>query len=142
MNALKQIEVQLENPAAWLPASAWENAEPVPYVPSRYSVCIDTSPIATLARVLDSFPQPAEDLLRSWSRTHEVINPRGLHMPSTAVWCSDAPTEQARTLNAMLADAHYENTDPPNLRYVSELGTAQAAHEAYIGFDPQLPDET
>jgi hypothetical protein len=40
-NALIRLDVRLEDPASWLPASAWENSEITPYVPSRYKVCYE-----------------------------------------------------------------------------------------------------
>lgn len=38
-SALIRLDARLEDPVSWLPASAWEDPEITPYVPSGYSVC-------------------------------------------------------------------------------------------------------
>jgi hypothetical protein len=135
--ALQRLDVMIEDPASWLPAGAWEDPEMKPYVPTRYSVCVNADSGFGLDRVLGSLPQDAGDLLRSWDRTLEVID----HTmgPDLDVWCSDVTTEQARPLAAIFEDAHLGHRDLGSQPvYVSEsLGTAEVS----IGFFAQLPHE-
>jgi hypothetical protein len=64
-SALQRLDARLADPAAWLPASAWDDPEITAYVPSGYSVCYEPEQAVGLSRVLASLPPPAEDLLRT-----------------------------------------------------------------------------
>jgi hypothetical protein len=134
-DALQRLDVQIEDPASWLPAGAWADREMKPYIPTRYDVCIDAAGVE-LDQLLASLPQEAEDLFRSWDRTLEVIPQR--IGPDLNIWCSDVTTEDARTLAAIFDEADLGRRDmfasPVYLSYA--LGT-----EVSIGFWAQLPDE-
>ena len=105
VSALQRLDLRLADPASWLPSSAWVDPENKAYVPSRYEVCYDTAqPGIELSRVLASFPQPAEDLLRTWDRTHnEMVDMTGVVHGDA--WCSDVATEEVRALARILEDA-------------------------------------
>lgn len=140
--ALLQLDVRIEDPGSWLPASAWEDQEMRPYVPTRYSVCYDTDLGIELDRVLASLPRKAEDLLRSWDRTFERLpvplgNGNGLD-----IWCSDVTTEQARALASILEDAGVGSRDLGSERiFVTRLQGDPGAPEITIGFWTQLPHQ-
>jgi hypothetical protein len=129
--------VRIEDPASWLPASAWEDPEMKPYVPTRYDVCITADQGVGFNRVLGSLPQEAEDLLRSWPRTFEVV-PHTLG-PDLDVWCSYVTVEEARTLAASLEDAHLAHRDLGS-EPVYVPGGLEAS-EVSIGFFAKLPHE-
>ena len=137
-SALQRLDVLIEDPASWLPASAWEDPEMRPYVPTRYSVCFDTELGTGLDRVLASLPRAAEDLLRSWDRTHEVL-PSFTGLGSRLeIWCSDVSTEEAREFAGTLEDAHLEQRDRgAEPGYVSWGGGIEVS----IGLSPKLPDD-
>jgi hypothetical protein len=105
VSALQRLDARLADPASWLPASAWVDPENKAYVPSRYEVCYNTAqPGIELSRVWASFPQPAEDLLRTWDRTHnEMVDMTGVVHGDA--WCSDVATEEVRALARILEDA-------------------------------------
>jgi hypothetical protein len=108
VSALQRLDARLADPASWLPASAWEDSEIKAYVPSMYEVCYDAGRSGIgLSRVLDSFPQPAEDLLLTWDRTHDesVYMTGEAHDAYADIWCSDVATEEARALAQILGDA-------------------------------------
>ena len=137
-SALQHLDVLIEDPASWLPASAWEDQEMKPYIPTRYSVCVRADQGVGFDRVLASLPQAAGDLLRSWPRTLEVI-PQRIVGPDLDHWCSDVTTEEARTLAAIFEDAHLDHRDMFfSPVYVSDV---LGATEISIEFWSQLPDE-
>lgn len=77
-DALRRLDARLGNLEAWLPATAWADREPQPFVPSRFSVCTETaeSP-GGLDRVLGSLPQAAQDIVRPLDWTHEQVGSIG-----------------------------------------------------------------
>jgi hypothetical protein len=88
--ALKGLDARLGDLRSWLPASAWQDQEPKPFVPSRYSVCYETEAYrAGLEAVLRSLPPAAEDVLR----------------PPFDIWCSSVSTEEARSLARIVEDS-------------------------------------
>jgi hypothetical protein len=105
VSALQRLDSRLADPASWLPVSAWVDPENKAYVPSRYEVCYNTAqPGIEFSRVLASFPQPAEDLLSMWDKSHnEMIDGTGVARWDT--WCSDVATDEARALARILEDA-------------------------------------
>jgi hypothetical protein len=137
-SVLQRLDVRIEDPASWLPASAWEDQEMKPYVPTRYSVCFDTSSGFGLDGVLASLPQPAGDLLRSWDRTHEVLPSFTGLGSQLEIWCSDVSTEEAREFAGILEDAHLEQRDMGAAPGYVSWGDGI---EVSIGLSPKLPDE-
>ena len=83
------------NPGRFLPASAWEDPELRPYVPSRYAVCAESP---------GSLPDPAADLLRSTER----IPPAASRYIEEAE-CFEVTIDHARALAEILSDAGFED---------------------------------
>jgi hypothetical protein len=137
-SALKRLDGRLEDPASWLPASAWEDPEMKPYIPSGYSVCYDTEQGVGLERVLASLPTPVEDRLRSLKRTHEATSfgPG----PGRDIWCSSVTTDQARALTRSLADAGIGKSVDSALVYESRPRVPYQP-EVSIAFSPVLPNQ-
>ena len=133
--ALQLLDARLEDPASWLPASAWADEEIKPFVPSGYSVCYDAHGVG-FSRVLSSLPRRAEDMLRAWDTTHEVF-PEGTG-PARDVWCSEATSDEARSLAQILdgADVQKRYEDVFGLRYVMPRATGVT-----VSIDPLLPHE-
>ena len=141
-DALQQLDMRIEDPASWLPASAWEDQEMRPYVPTKYSVCYDTDLGAGLDRVLASLPQEAEDLLRSWDRTFERLPAPLGHGSGLDIWCSVVTTEEARDLGAILDDAGLGRRDFGGMPlFLTRLLGDPAEPEVSIRFSPKLPHE-
>jgi hypothetical protein len=138
--ALTRLDARLEDPASWLPASAWEDSEITAYVPSGYSVCYQGKQGVGLSRVLALLPPAAEDLLRTQDRTQgEYTNLIG----SFVYWCSDLTNEEARALERILDRAGVSGTkDVFGLAYgVPDIAYADAT-EFSLDFSPLLPHET
>ena len=93
-SALQRLDARLADPASWLPASAWEDQEIKPYVSSRYGVSYETRQGIGLDPVLAAFPHRAEELLRRWDTTREVIPQLG--GPPLVVWYSYITLDEAQ----------------------------------------------
>jgi hypothetical protein len=103
VSALKRLDARLADPASWLPASAWEDRQIRPYVPSRYSVCYEADSSTGLDRLLSLLPAGAEDLLRAKDRTKgEYTSGRA---SITQYWCSHVTTDEAHTLAKAFEEA-------------------------------------
>ena len=137
-DALRHLDARLGNLQAWLPPTAWADREPQPFAPSRFSLCMETGDQATLDRVLDSFPQAAQDILRPLDWTHEQIGSSGALGGQFDIWCSTVTTEQARTLARIFDDAGLSVLEDraPELAYRSE-----SQLEIAIAFLPLLPHQ-
>jgi hypothetical protein len=141
-SALQRLDARLADPASWLPASAWEDPDMKPYVPSSYSVCYDTEQGVGLDRVLASLPQPVEGLLRSWERTHEVLAGRpGRGQPGLDIWCSRVTTEEARALAETLDDAAIGVLDSGSASIYKSRPRDRVSPDVTIGFWPVLPHD-
>lgn len=141
--ALQRLDVRLGELSSWLPASAWEDQEPRPFVPSRYSICYDTVPNVGVDVVLGSLPRQAEELLRPLERTHEVSERYGRYGTGFEIWCSTATTDMARSLAEILDVADTADSVSRNvfgLQY--EFGQrGSGATEVTLGIAPMLPHE-
>ena len=121
--ALQQLDARIEGPAAWLPASAWQDPEMTAYVASMYSVCFEGQPGNDLAYVLASLPPHADALLRAHDiRRRDYTNLVGSHV----MWCSVMATDDARALARSLDQA-----DPE--RYEDVFGYRTEPRAGYIG---------
>ena len=141
VSALQGLDARLEDPASWLPASAWADPKMRAYVASRYSVCYETEREVGLDAVLASLPRPAEDLLRTYDRTEQHIE--GFDQGTTLyIWCSAMTTDEARTLAAILEDAGVESLGANvfGIDYVVGRGDPSATH-VRVSFAPMLPHE-
>jgi len=141
--SLERLDVRLGDLGSWLPASAWVDQEPKPFVPLRYSVCYETEEQIGLDAVLASLPQRAEDLLRTWDRSHEVVGPFNAFGSPIEIWCSVVTTDEARVLAEIFDDADTAdgvNRDVFGLRY--EFGQRDPGEaDVTATFEPMLPNE-
>jgi hypothetical protein len=136
-SALKQLDARLADPASWLPASAWEDEQMRPFVPSRYSLCVESAQLVGLARAMASLPQPAQDLLDAWDLTYrESTYSEGRY------WCSAVTTERARALAEVLDEAGIGSNGGDIFGLVYHSGPRNgSALNVSISFGPMLPDE-
>jgi hypothetical protein len=136
VSALRELDERLEDPVSWLPASAWERAEPRPFVPSGYSVCYGGAQgVERLSQVLDLLPAKAANLLRSRDRR------RNTPSPGFVYWCSDFTNKEARALSRIFDDAGLRgHADVFGLTY-GPYGRAPGAGEFLLSFTPLFPDE-
>jgi hypothetical protein len=139
-DALERLDVRLGNLASWLPASAWADQEPQPFVPSRYSVCYETLQVGEgLEATLDSLPQAAADFLRPLDRTHQRIRPAAPFGTSLDLWCSTVSTDEARALTQILDDAGIpSSSDVFGLVYRT---SDREPVRVQVSFEPVLPHE-
>ena len=140
VSAIERLDTRLEDLASWLPASAWVDPEPRPFVASRYAICYEAEGPVDRDTVLASLPQPAEDLLRTWERTHDEVASLPLGTPLES-WCSFATTQEARDLSRILdgAGAGGVARDVYGLRYRFGQRTFNVA-DVTLTFEPALPD--
>jgi hypothetical protein len=140
-SALIHLDERLEDPASWLPASAWEDPEIRAYVPSGYLVCIQGKQKIGLARVLALLPPRAADLLRPQENTpDEYTNLIG----TFRLWCSDLTNDEARALEQALNDAGVPVSEDQDGTYLGErFGSSDpaefSAEEFSLSFHPNLP---
>jgi hypothetical protein len=141
---LGRVNALLADPAAWLPASAWEDRAIRAYVPSHYAICFGNgidSPASSL------LPPAAQDLLRGKDTAYQPLlvkplNWNGSSWPQLAV-CSELTTTEARALASILSSAgfHSERTWMNTDAFWS--GKHDENHpeppDAWIEFNPILP---
>ena len=139
-SALEQLDARFANPAAWLPASAWEAREIRAFVPSRYSLCLERLGDVALAQVLASLPHPAEDLLRAWNQTFDKSSYRAGLRTTAYVWCSATTTERARALAEVLRDAGIRDNGGDIFGLV--FHAEQDGPDVSISFDALLPNQS
>jgi hypothetical protein len=134
-SALIRLDARLADLASWLPASAWEDSEVRPYVPSGYSVCFYGSQGVGLSQLLALFPSAAEEMLR----LHGI---RREQAPAFAYWCSDLTNEEARALARILDDAGLEGyEDVFGLTYGVREREPVGAKEFALTFGPRSPHD-
>ena len=146
VSALRRLDALLGDPDSVLPSSAWAVRKIRAYVPSRYAVCVSSSPPTDIAHLLALLPARAEELLRnqSWTRSEDDLV-EGLGGGRTKVvgrgidYCSEVPTEQAREVGDALSELD------PDTRFRTN-GLAYVVAEAVgnlnpttIGLEPLLP---
>jgi hypothetical protein len=137
--AFKRLRARLSDLAAWLPASAWVDAEDKPFVPSGYTVCYGGAVGVGLSRLFEFLPPPAASLLRAQEKTPQPYWNR----PGTvAHWCSDLTNDEARTLERILDEAGVSGVKSVyGLEYgVFDVALA-APTEFRVGFVANLPDD-
>ena len=135
-NAIILLDARLRDLPSWLPASAWEDQEPRPFVPSRYAMCYSPG----LDQVLGSLPRSAAELVRSLDRTHDASQRN--------FGCPIVTTDEARSLAEILDDAdtadivlrdvfglHYKF----GLKHPGEADDLEA--DVDLWFRPMLPHE-
>jgi hypothetical protein len=140
ISALQALDAELEDLESWLPASAWADAELRAFVPSRYSLCLQTGRAVELDQVLASLPRPAGDALRAWDlsyREHENPNPpERWHL-----WCSDVTSDRARELSRLLDDAGVPSDPPDVFGHTYFIDRSRADDFGVtIFFEAELPD--
>jgi hypothetical protein len=136
-SALERLDARLGD-LAWLPASAWEDAELKAFVPSRYMVCLERETMleVELAAVQASLPRPAEDMVRTWDWTASQLN-------GYFLWCSPAITEEARALARSVKDAanvDLVSRDVFGLVYLLPQRDP-STRDVWVSFAPMLPHD-
>ena len=109
------------NPGRFLPASAWEDPELRPYVPSRYAVCTGS---------LFSLPDPAANLLRSTERI-----PAGASRYIEGAQCFEVGIGDTRALAEILSDAGF-----PDPRAEDTALYSSDSNEVTVEYQLILPD--
>ena len=102
----RRLIERLEDPEAWLPASAWANSQIKAYVPSRYAILYGGLPqTIERSRIFSLLPAPAVDLLRAHEVAPQLGYIGGLTKTSFTYYVSDLTTEEARAFAQALDDA-------------------------------------
>ena len=90
---------------SWLPATAWTQSEPTPYVPARYAVCAPTTRAERLERaeILSQLPAAAAAVLETanvppWDDILPGIDPAGHQRRPDDGLCFDLIREDAQRL--------------------------------------------
>ena len=137
-SALIRLAARLSDLAAWLPASAWVDAEDKPFVPSGYTVCYGGAVGVGLSRLFELLPPQAARLLRVQENTPQYFWDR----PGTvAAWCSDLTNDEARALERILDDAGLNGVESlDGLGYGVRDVHLAGPTEFFVGFDSSLPD--
>ena len=136
----RRLVERLEDPEAWLPASAWANRQIKVYVPSKYAILYGGLPqTIERSRIFSLLPGPAEDLLRA-----NEVAPRLGHIfhggrttASFTYYVSDLTTEEARAFAQALEDAGLKQFLPGTS--IDPLVPEQGESEVFITFEPYLP---
>jgi len=138
--AIELLGQQMQDLRSWLPASAWEDATPEPFVATRYVVSFDWKPEEStlgLDPLLAALPDRAEDLLRTEGiDREEYTNLLGtLHQ-----WEVEMTLDHVRTLIAFLERAGARPTDSPHGPSF-ELDTGVVLPDVTFSVGPMLPHE-
>jgi len=129
VGALQQLDARLENPASWLPASAWADPKLRAFVPSGYSVCYNGRKELGQSQVLAFLPPEAGDLLLTHHNTRRQA-------PEFVFWCTNVTNEEARTLAGILDDAGLAaEKDEFGVRYDG------GRRAVWLDFAPLLPHD-
>ena len=150
VRGLLRLDALLGDPAASLPASAWQRREIRAYVPSRYATCWvhrpetgdpdRPTPTVPLSSILTRLPETVEDVLRRRGPVR-----RRTATPPTA--CSLVPTEEAHAISHDLRGAGLEEGVVGNgidarlngqLTYRFKAPEGRPGH-VYVFFEPALP---
>ena len=136
---LRLSELQYGAPS-WLPASAWLDPEPKPYVPSTYQIQISTMwdgdqppPPIDPSALLAALPPEAAELLTV--PTQCPVGPGYDPNPNTML-CFKVRTEEARQVGTVVGITE------PSVNEQGDSGTPMGGFGSYfIGFLPYLPHE-
>ena len=142
VSALEALDARLEDLTSWLPASAWEDPEPKPFVASRFSVCLETAQGDRVGAAPRPPPPTAAGRLRGRGWTVQVIQPGPAASP-IYVWCSFVTTEDARALANVIDDAqtaYSVRRDVFGLRYAFEQRETDGI-DVRLSLEPALPHE-
>jgi hypothetical protein len=120
---------QFHGPTWKLPASAWEDPEAKPYVPSRYVVCASHETLLLL-------PQRARDLLSGYTNEQPVVRGEDeFSRGGPGFACPAVTIEEARALDKIFLEAGAERANTIGvLLYNGTIGS--------ISVIPLLPDGT
>jgi len=125
-----ELDARLRSPEAWLPANAWLDSTPRPFVASRYDACVVDE--VKDKPSLDRLPAAAAALLRE----------RGVARPDEFGTCYAITTGDARSLVVVLEAAGY--ADDPGFGWPSTLTYRPApgiAATEGVFIDPILPND-
>jgi hypothetical protein len=143
---LVSLVERLTVPEAWLPASAWQEAEPRAYVPTRFAVQYGIRPPSIeTSRIFALLPPAAAEILHSKSRTHlegfwgYASDPA----PTPTVdYVSELTTDESRALSGAL-DAGGVGVASGGGEYVfSYEGPVPGESDGFffVTFEPMLPN--
>jgi hypothetical protein len=117
LSALRQVDALLTAPASALPTNAWDVREMRAYVPSRYAVCITTSPPKNASQLLSMLPTRAAEVLRGKIQKRseqDVVQARDggrvVVLGRSVTYCSTLATQEAREVADPLAGLDREPT--------------------------------
>jgi len=138
----KRLRERLMDPASWLPASAWADRRPRPYVASRYAVFYGGY-VRTVerSRLLALLPVAAADLLRAQEAVprHGSLGIRADSPPLITRWVATMTTDEARAL-ARALDEKYVFEIPGTSFPLPPPNEGQRVQNSIdIGFVPYLP---
>jgi hypothetical protein len=148
--ALERLDPLLADPAASLPASAWQDRTVTAYVPSRYAVCWGHRPEQGLGRATPSTLEPSRVLTLLPAQAEHLLRRRGFaprRGSDPPQDCSVVSTEDARGVARALDAAGLERRsggEGPGSYNEFGLGYRFKAPEqrpgfVYISFEPTLP---
>lgn len=137
---IDRLDERLEDLGSWLPATAWEEQDPKPFVASWYSVCLGTDNGDRFEATLLTLPRAAVDQLRALRWTHDAIEqgPAG----TLDYWCSFVTTDEARAVASVIDDADTASQvrrDVFGLEYEFDRRVTHTA-DVTVSFEPALPD--
>lgn len=146
--ALGRLTNLLSDPAAHLPASAWEDEEVRAYVPRKYAICFFRGPPRTPhfgqpldpSRIVSVLPLAAQAFVRDEVRTYFPVR-AGIAGPQLPRKCSEVTTRQARELDHILSRAGFEREPqlPSHPGTATNVRYAAPNHTVMISFEPILP---
>ena len=135
-----RLPERLADPAAWLPASVWEDQRLAGFVPARYALCLGragTAPDVDPATVIGDLPSDARALVRARATVLQAtfeVDSRCHH---------EVSTEDARAIAATLEAAGLARVDPPSHMHAYVIPTDDATRpedRLLIFFEAMLPD--
>ena len=140
---LRALAGLLANPAAEIPASAWVDARPRAYVPSRYALCYWGGPTYSAAldpsRAISRLPRDAVRLLRGKEQRYRPYAPLAGDGRSGVV-CSEVATRHAVALDAMLRRGGFRPDVELGPSWTYVLRAAKVNRTLWqISFEPILP---
>ena len=148
--ALIRLSEGLADLTSWLPASAWEDAEPMAYVPSRYAICYRKGyepglPIGLLgtdqslapSRVLGELPAPAQDLLTG--KDAAILHLDKSEGPADHEACSEVTIAEARALAEILTNSGFERDPYPAMTATYGAKAPDPIGILFVSFEPILP---
>ena len=138
----KRLRERLAHPASWLPASAWADRRPRPYVASGYEVYYGGY-VRTVerSRLLALLPVAAADLLRAQEAVprHGSLGIRADSPPLITRWVATMTTDEARALARALDEKYVFEIPGTSFPLPPPNEGQRVQNSISIGFVPYLP---